>query len=64
MMFFGAASFTGNALVIVIAVLDLIITMLLIVPYEERELKRIFGKEYLDYMDKTPKIIPRLRKPD
>ncbi len=62
MMFFGAASFTGNALVIVIAVLDLIITMLLIVPYEERELKRIFGNEYLNYMDNTPRFIPRLRK--
>ena len=59
MMFWGAALYTGNIWVGLIAVLDLVVTVTLIVPFEEKELERIFGEDYKKYSQSTGRFIPR-----
>ncbi len=53
MIFFAAWFITGFYAIFVIFLLDVIITRLFIVPMEERELKRRFGKRYESYTKKT-----------
>jgi len=59
MMFWGAALYTGNIWVGLVALLDLVVTVTLIVPFEEKELERIFGEDYIKYSQSTGRFIPR-----
>jgi len=57
MIFFGASMATGYLSLWVMAVLDLALTQFIIIPLEERELRRRIGKAYEEYMLKTPRIL-------
>jgi len=35
---------------------------LVVIPFEERELRARFGAEYAEYADRTPRLIPSLRR--
>ena len=46
-----------------ISIVPVIITFIMyapIVKYEEEELEKVFGQEYLDYKEKVPRWLPRL----
>ncbi len=62
MMFSGAAVFSGYLILFVIALIDVIITIFLMIPKEELELERRFGKSYLRYRQKTNMILPDFNK--
>ncbi len=62
MMFFGAAVFSGYLVLFLIALLDVLITIFLMIPREESELERRFGKPYLQYRQKTNMILPDFNK--
>ncbi len=53
MIFLGAWFITGFHAILVVFLLDVVITRFFIVPMEERELKRRFGKRYESYTKKT-----------
>lgn len=53
--FFGAFLFFGHFLLLIYVLLAIVAVHLIVVYKEEPELKRIFGKEYLDYCKKVPR---------
>ncbi len=62
MMFFGAALATGFLAVFLVAILDLVITLFWMIPFEERELEGRFGDEYLKYRQETNMLLPDRKK--
>ncbi len=60
MIFVGAFFISGVLTVGLIAIFDFLTVQLIIIPFEERELQRRFGEEYLEYMKKVPKFFPRI----
>jgi len=61
LIFFGTFFLSGYITVALVALLDLLVTQLLIIPLEERELHERLGKEYEAYCRKTPKMLPGFR---
>jgi len=59
LIFFGAFLFTGYWAVGVVALLDLLVSQLVIIPLEEKELLERFGESYKAYREKTPRFLPR-----
>ncbi len=57
LMFVGAWLATGFYSLLVVAVLDILMTQLVIIPLEESELKRRFGPKYEEYKRRTPRIL-------
>ena len=53
MLFLGAWFITGLHAVFIVFLLDMVLTWFFIVPLEERELKRRFGKRYESYTENT-----------
>ncbi len=57
-MTFGWALFGGATFVLVGAVAVLLWFWLILIPFEERELKALFGEQYLDYTKDVPMLVP------
>lgn len=53
--FFGGFLFFGHFLLLVYVLLAIPAVHLIVVLKEEPELKRVFGKEYLDYLKRVPR---------
>jgi protein-S-isoprenylcysteine O-methyltransferase Ste14 len=62
MIFLGAFLYTGVWSVALLTFLDFATISLIIIPLEERELKKRLGAEYEAYMEKVPRLIPRFRR--
>jgi protein-S-isoprenylcysteine O-methyltransferase Ste14 len=62
MLFLGAFLYTGVWSVALLIFLDFATISLIIIPLEERELKKRLGAEYEEYMKKVPRFIPRFRR--
>ncbi len=60
MMFLGVFFMTGAAAVGCVSLLDFAVVQTVIIPLEERELVRRFGKEYEEYRRRVPKFFPDL----
>lgn len=60
MIFVGIFLLSGIVVTGLIAVLDILISLLVIIPLEERELLRRFGAQYREYSRNVPKILPKL----
>jgi len=58
-MFLGIFLFTGYVSVAVLTVIDFLVVSLIIIPFEERELRLRFGAAYDDYMKRVPSPLPR-----
>jgi len=57
-MVLGWAILTSYAFIFVATVVILLWFGLVVIPFEERELRALFGEEYRRYSDETPMIIP------
>ena len=53
--FFGGWLFFGHFLLLIYVLLALLAVNLIVIYKEEPELKKIFGKEYLNYCQKVPR---------
>lgn len=62
MIFLGAFLITGILTVGLIAVLDFFTVHVIIIPFEERELQRRFGDEYMEYKRRVPKFFPKFMR--
>jgi protein-S-isoprenylcysteine O-methyltransferase Ste14 len=62
LFFTGIFLLTGVFATGFIALIDLLIVTLIIIPLEEKELLQRFGDEYRSYMARIPRFIPRLRE--
>lgn len=62
MMFLGVFFMTGTTAVGVVTLLDFIVINIFVIPLEEKELEKRFGKEYLEYREKTPRYFPKIRQ--
>jgi protein-S-isoprenylcysteine O-methyltransferase Ste14 len=62
MIFLGAFLITGILTVALIAVLDFFTVQVIIIPFEEKELQRRFGDEYMEYKRRVPKFFPKLMR--
>jgi len=58
LMFSGVFLITGVIASGIVAILDLIMAMVLIIPLEERELSVRFGKDYELYKKRVPRFFP------
>ena len=58
MIFGGAAMLTGFHSLFKLAALDFLITRLVIIPLEEKELEERFGSDYREYKRNTPCFFP------
>lgn len=61
-MVFGWALVGGETFVLVGAVGVLFWFALVLIPFEEKELKALFGEEYSRYMDRVPMLIPLTKR--
>ncbi len=59
LIFVGALLITGEWASLAVALLDVAVTQLIIVPLEERELEERLGRDYLEYARRVPRLIPR-----
>ena len=57
-MVFGWALFSSNTFVFVATVILLLWFGAVLIPFEERELKALFGEAWEAYVDETPMLIP------
>jgi protein-S-isoprenylcysteine O-methyltransferase Ste14 len=57
-MVLGWGLLTGNSFVFVATVVLLLWFGLFLIPFEERELKALFGEEWTNYSKQTPMLIP------
>ncbi|MDQ7839319.1 MAG: isoprenylcysteine carboxylmethyltransferase family protein [Thermodesulfobacteriota bacterium] len=62
MIFLGAFLITGILTVGLIAILDFFTVHVIIIPFEERELQRRFGDEYMEYKRRVPKFFPKFMR--
>ena len=60
-MFSGIFLMTGTVTVCIVTFIDFLLVYVLIIPLEEKELSKRFGKDYNLYMEKVPKLFPRFR---
>jgi len=60
MMFAGIFLFTGVTAVGILTVADLIVVNVVVIPLEEKELALRFGETYRQYMQRVPRLIPRM----
>ena len=60
MMFAGIFFFTGVAAVGLLTVADFIVVNAVVIPLEEKELALRFGEPYQEYMQRVPRMIPRM----
>ena len=60
-MFSGVFLMTGTVTVGIMTFIDFLLVYVLIIPLEEKELSKRFGKDYNLYMEKVPKLFPRFR---
>lgn len=58
-MLFGGFLILGHVLLLIYTILAIPAVHLFVVYKEEPELKRLFGKEYEDYMKKVPRWLPK-----
>jgi protein-S-isoprenylcysteine O-methyltransferase Ste14 len=58
--FLGLFLIFGSVLLLLYAAIFFLIANLLVVYFEEPELRRLFGKEYIGYTKKVPRWIPKL----
>ncbi len=64
LMFSGIFLFTGFLSVGLVALLDFFAVNLIIIPLEEKEMLKRFGKAYIEYYKKVPaRFIPRVFNP-
>ena len=61
LIFVGAWLVTGLYSLLGVAVLDILVTQLVIIPLEERELFKRFGQDYEAYKRRTPRVLGRPR---
>jgi len=59
LMFSGIFFMTGAVAVGIITFIDFLLVYVLIIPLEEKELLKRFGKDYNLYREKVPKLFPR-----
>jgi len=62
MMFFGSAVMTGYLSLFLIALVDLCVALLVIIPIEEKDLKRRFGSKYEVYSKRTNRFFPGISR--
>jgi protein-S-isoprenylcysteine O-methyltransferase Ste14 len=60
LMFLGVFLITGATAVGIITAVDIVVINAVVIPLEERELGRRFGKEYEEYREKVPAFFPWL----
>jgi len=60
-MFSGVFLMTGTVTVGIMTFIDFLLVYVLIIPLEEKELSKRFGKDYNLYIEKVPKLFPRFR---
>jgi len=46
---FGVAIFLGSLITFIFPIIFVILTDIFVIPYEERDLEKVFGKKYVDY---------------
>lgn len=54
----GWGVFAASPSLLVAALVFLVWFVLVLIPYEERELKALFGEEWVKYSDETPMLVP------
>jgi len=57
-MVFGWALVGGTTYVLLAAIVILLWFWLILIPFEERELRALFGDQYARYMESVPMLIP------
>jgi protein-S-isoprenylcysteine O-methyltransferase Ste14 len=62
MVYLGAAIWVGSLSAIALASIYPSVIVIYTKLFEERELEKRFGSEYLEYKERTPFVIPRLRR--
>ncbi len=62
-MYLGIGVWMGSGVVVTLAVVVFVILLTFIYIHETRELAQRFGKEYLDYCEKTPFLFPCCQRP-
>ncbi len=60
-MFFGVFLLSGVIAAGLVTLFDFLLSLLVIIPLEERELSRRFGDEYKKYCHTVPKFFPNFR---
>jgi len=61
-MVLGWGLLTGNSFVLVATIVLLLWFGLFLIPFEERELRALFGEEWRRYAERTPMLIPFTRR--
>jgi protein-S-isoprenylcysteine O-methyltransferase Ste14 len=62
LIFWGGAMATGSLALFVVAAADMLLTLFIIIPMEERELEARFGERYRRYAQRVPRLIPEVFK--
>ncbi|HBA55451.1 MAG TPA: hypothetical protein DCZ04_13615 [Syntrophorhabdus aromaticivorans] len=63
LMLFGTFLWTGIIVAGLIALADLAVVSVIIIPLEEKELLIRFGESYKSYMEKVPRLLPGIKIP-
>jgi len=58
MIFLGSFLYTGVLSVALLTLVDFLVISLVIIPLEERELKKRLGAEYDEYIKRVPRLLP------
>ncbi|RUM93103.1 MAG: hypothetical protein DSZ23_00310 [Thermodesulfatator sp.] len=61
-IFSGAAVATGFYSLLCLSVVDFLLTRLIIIPLEEKELQDRFGTVYTEYKKRVPCLFPRIKR--
>lgn len=60
LVFFGGFLILGHLLLLVYFLISFPVIYLFVVYVEEPELRRVFGKQYIEYTKKVPRWVPKL----
>lgn len=60
MMFLGVFLFTGVVAAGLLTLVDFLVVSIFVIPLEERELLQRFKEPYRKYMERVPRLIPRI----
>ncbi|MEJ2249650.1 MAG: isoprenylcysteine carboxylmethyltransferase family protein [Candidatus Lokiarchaeota archaeon] len=63
-MFIGIAFIANSWFLVIIMALFIVIYVPIMIYFEEQDLIRRFGKDYLEYRKRTGALIPKIRKKD
>ncbi|WP_455368876.1 methyltransferase family protein [[Eubacterium] cellulosolvens] len=60
---FGLGFLLGHSFLLISSIVLLLWFSFIVAPFEEKELRAIFGEQYQQYSEKVPRIIPFMKRP-